>query len=145
MKKQALLMDELTDLVNELVNINKPELEMELKGYSFNELEIIEHIEKIAYPNVTKLARASYMTKGAISKLVKKLEDKDIVEIYQDKDNKKEKYIRLTKKGKVIYHKHQGLHDKWLERDQEVFVDMSDDDYDVIFSFIGKYRHHLKK
>lgn len=43
----------------------------EFAGFTLNELEVIEHIGKIPDPNVTKLANASYMTRGAISKLTK--------------------------------------------------------------------------
>ncbi len=71
MDKRQLLIEEYLDLANEIIHRNKPEMEKEFVGFTLNELEVIEHIGKIPDPNVTKLANASYMTRGAISKLTK--------------------------------------------------------------------------
>lgn len=71
MDKRQLLIEEYLDLANEIIHRNKPEMEKEFAGFTLNELEVIEHIGKIPDPNVTKLANASYMTRGAISKLTK--------------------------------------------------------------------------
>lgn len=105
---------------------------------------MIEHIALIPYANVTKLAAASYMTRGAISKLTKKLMNKGLIESYQQTDNKKEIYFRLTNKGQQVNQIHQELHHTFLERDQIVFENMTDDEFDTVFRFIGRYRYHLK-
>ncbi|MGE7759660.1 MarR family transcriptional regulator [Peribacillus sp. NPDC097895] len=145
MDKRQQLMSELMDLCNEIIWINKPELESTLNGYTLNEIELIENIALIASANVTKLAAASYMTRGAISKLTKKLIAKNIIESYQDAKNKKEIYFRLTTKGQKVNNVHQELHRSFLDRDKEIFKNMTDDEFDTIFRFIGRYRHHLKK
>ena len=44
-----------------------------LKGYKSSEVHCIEYIAKNADPNVTKLAESFYVTRGAISKMAKKL------------------------------------------------------------------------
>lgn len=144
MDKRQQLMSELMDLCNEIIWLNKPELESALSGYTLNEVEVIEHIALIPNANVTKLANASYMTRGAISKLTKKLIAKDIIDSYQDDNNKKEIYFRLTVKGQEINNIHNKLHQSFLERDKEVFENMADDEFDTIFRFIGRYRYHLK-
>ena len=143
--KRFILMSELMDLSNEIIWRNKPELESALKGYTLNEIEVIEHIALIPQANVTKLAAASFMTRGAISKLTKKLLEKSIIERYQTPKNKKEIYFRLTKEGEKIRKIHTDLHQRFLERDQEVFTPMTEEEYDTIFRFIGRYRHHLQK
>jgi|SRR5579875_2704724 len=144
MDKRQQLMSELMDLCNEIIWLNKPELESVLNGYTLNEIQLIENIALIPNANVTKLASASYMTRGAISKLTKKLIAKNIIESYQNAKNKKEIYFRLTTKGQQIHNVHQELHRSFLERDKEVFQNMTDDEFDTIFRFIGRYRHHLK-
>lgn len=144
MDRRQQLMSELLDVCNEIIWLNKPELEEVLKGYSLSEIELIEHVELIPEANVTKLAAASYMTRGAISKLAKKLMKKEVLESYQNEENKKEIYFRLTAEGKKINHIHQQLHQSFLERDKEVFAPMTDDEFDTIFRFIGRYRDHLK-
>ncbi len=89
MDKRQLLIEEYLDLANEIIHRNKPEMEKEFAGFTLNELEVIEHIGKIPDPNVTKLANASYMTRGAISKLTKKLIARGIINTYQSEENKK--------------------------------------------------------
>ncbi|HEO8422735.1 MarR family transcriptional regulator [Niallia sp. FSL W8-0635] len=144
MDKRQQLMSELMDLCNEIIWLNKPELESALNGYTLNEIELIENIALIPNANVTKLAAASYMTRGAISKLTKKLLAKNIIESYQNAENKKEIYFRLTANGQKINNIHQELHGLFLKRDKEVFKNMTDDEFDTIFRFIGRYRYHLK-
>lgn len=145
MDKRQQLMSELMDLSNEIIWLNKPELESALAGYTLNEVEVIEHIALIPEANVTKLAAASYMTRGAISKLTKKLAAKELIESYQHEHNKKEIYFRLTPAGEKINAIHQQLHHSFLERDQEVFQQMTKEEFDTIFRFIGRYRQHLKR
>ncbi|GGC97436.1 MarR family transcriptional regulator [Enterococcus wangshanyuanii] len=144
MDNRQQLMSELMDLCNEIIWLNKPELESALNGYTLNEIELIEHIALIPEANVTKLAAASYMTRGAISKLTKKLLTKNIIQRYQNEDNRKEIYFELTKKGQEINAIHQQLHEAFLQRDQDVFAHMTKEEFDTIFRFIGRYRHHLK-
>jgi hypothetical protein len=36
------------------------------------------------------------------------------------------------------------LHQTFLERDKTVFQHMTDDEFDTVFRFIGRYRYHLK-
>ena len=144
MDKRQQLMSELMDLCNEIIWRNKPEVELALKDYKLSEIELIENISLIPNANVTKLAAASYMTRGAISKLTKKLIAKNIIESYQSVENKKEIYFRLTTHGKKINNIHQELHQSFLQRDEEVFKYMTDEEFDTIFRFIGRYRHHLK-
>ena len=144
MDKRQQLMSELMDLCNEIIWRNKPEVELALKDYKLSEIELIENIALIPNANVTRLAAASYMTRGAISKLTKKLIAKNIIESYQSVKNKKEIYFRLTTNGQKINDIHQKLHQSFLERDKEVFKYMTDEEFDTIFRFIGRYRHHLK-
>jgi DNA-binding MarR family transcriptional regulator len=144
MDRRQQLVSELMDLCHEITWLNKPVLEKALSDYTLSEIEMIEHIALIPYANVTKLAAASYMTRGAISKLAKKLIKKELIESYQQAENKKEIYFRLTKSGQEINQIHQELHQTFLERYKTVFQHMTDDEFDTVFRFIGRYRYHLK-
>ena len=110
MKRQQLLMSQLMDLTNELVWLNRPKMEQALDGYKLNEIDLIEKIDLIPEPNVTKLAAATYMTQG-----------------------------------EQVNQIHQALHQSFANRDQEVFTNMTEEEFDTIFRFIGRYRQHLKK
>ena len=67
-----------------------------LKNFTVNEMHCIDCIGKIVDPNVTKLAKALNMTRGGISRLIKKLLNKGAVKIYTNQNNNKEIYYHLT-------------------------------------------------
>lgn len=77
MNKQEQVTDHFRELFNKMVWINKSKMEASLRGYKSSEVHCIEYIGKNIDPNVTKLAESLYMTKGAISKLTKKLIEKN--------------------------------------------------------------------
>lgn len=83
------------------------------------------------------------MTRGAISKITKKLIKKGIIESYQKPDNKKEIYFRLTEQGKEVYKIHEELHKEFQERDKAVFDQITDEQFDMMLSFVERYSRHL--
>ncbi|SEL50104.1 MarR family transcriptional regulator [Paenibacillus sp. OK003] len=143
MNKEEQVLVGFRDLYNKLVWLNKDKMEESLKGYKPSEVHCIEYIEKNADSNVTKLAESFYMTRGAISKLTKKLIEKGLIESYQKLDNKKEIYFRLTEQGKVIYQIHEDLHNEFQERDKVVFEQVTDEQFDSMLNFVDKYNRHL--
>lgn len=143
MNKEEQVLVGFRDLYNKLVWLNKDKMEESLKGYKPSEVHCIEYIEKNADSNVTKLAESFYMTRGAISKLTKKLIEKGLIESYQKSDNKKEIYFRLTEQGKVIYQIHEDLHNEFQKRDKIVFEQVTDDQFDSMLNFVDKYNRHL--
>lgn len=141
-KEEKVIMD-FRDLLNKITWLNKFKMEDSLKGYKSSEVHCIEYIERNVDSNVTKLAESFYMTRGAISKLTKKLIEKGIIESYQKSDNKKEIYFRLTDQGKVIYKIHEDLHNEFQERDKAVFEQVTEEQFDSMLSFVEKYSRHL--
>ncbi|ULO04996.1 MarR family transcriptional regulator [Paenibacillus sp. 19GGS1-52] len=143
MNKEEQVLMGFRDVFNKLVWLNKDKMEDSLKGYKPSEVHCIEYIERNVDSNVTKLAETFYMTRGAISKMTKKLMEKGLVESYQKPDNKKEIYFRLTEQGKVIYKIHEELHKEFQERDKAVFEQVTVEQYDSMLSFMEKYNKHL--
>ncbi|GAB6989722.1 MarR family transcriptional regulator [Paenibacillus pini] len=143
MSKEEQVIIGFRDLYNKMVWLNKDKMEASLKGYTPSEIHCIEYIEKNVDSNVTKLAESFYMTRGAISKLTKKLIEKGLIESYQKPDNKKEIYFRLTEQGKVIYKIHEDLHKEFQERDKAVFEQVTEEQYDSMISFVERYNRHL--
>ena len=62
--------------------------------------------------NITGLAKNVGVTKGAISQVVKKLENKGVVRRYKDIKNDKEVFIELTKQGRDIYQIHKEINEE---------------------------------
>ncbi|MDP4144997.1 MAG: MarR family transcriptional regulator [Bacillota bacterium] len=143
MNKEYEVIKGFRDLYNKLVFLNKFKMEKSLKDYKSSEVHCIEYIGRNVDSNVTKLAESFYMTRGAISKITKKLIKKGIIESYQKPDNKKEIYFRLTSQGKVVYKIHEELHKEFQERDKAVFEQVTEEQFDIMLSFVKKYSKHL--
>ena len=143
MNKEEQVMMHFRELFNKMAWLNKFKMEDSLKGYKSSEVHYIECIGRNVDSNVTKLAESLYMTRGAISKMTKKLIEKGIIESYQKLDNKKEIYFRLTEQGKVINKVHEELHKEFQERDKAVFEQVTEEQFDSMLSFVEKYSNHL--
>ncbi|WP_330513899.1 MarR family transcriptional regulator [Paraclostridium sordellii] len=131
------------ELFNKMVWLNKFKMEKSLKEYKSSEVHCIEYIGRNVDTNVTKLAEYFYMTRGAMSKLTKKLIKKGVIESYQKSDNKKEIYFRLTEQGKEVYITHEKLHKEFQERDKAIFEQVTEEQFDSMLNFIEKYSSHL--
>ena len=143
MNKEEQVIMGFRDLINKVASLNKFKMKDSLKGYKPSEVHCIEYIGRNVDSNVTKLAESFYMTRGAISKMTKKLIKKGIIESYQKPDNKKEIYFRLTEQGKVINKVHEQLHKEFQERDKAVFEQVTEEQFDIMLSFVEKYSRHL--
>ena len=84
------------------------------------------------------------MTKGAISKLTKKLMKKGLIESRQKPDNRKEIFFYLTEKGQEIFSIHERLHAGFQERDHTVFEQMSQSEIESVLRFAQTYNEHLE-
>lgn len=143
MNKEEQVMMSLRELFDKMAWLNKFKMEDSLKGFKSSEVHYIECIGKNADSNVTKLAESLYMTRGAISKITKKLIKKGVIESYQKPDNKKEIYFRLTEQGKKIYKIHEDLHKEFQERDKVVFEQVTEEQFESMLSFFKNYIKHL--
>lgn len=143
MNKEEQVMISLRKLFNKMAWLNKFKMEDSLKGYKPSEVHYIECIGKNIDSNVTKLAESLYMTRGAISKMTRKLIKKGVIESYQKPGNKKEIYFRLTDQGQKVYEIHEKLHKEFQERDKVVFEQVTEAQFDSMLKFIENYSKHL--
>jgi DNA-binding MarR family transcriptional regulator len=143
MNKEEQVIMGFRDVLNKMASLNKVKMRDSFKDYKSSEVHCIEYIGRNVDSNVTKLAESFYVTRGAISKLSKKLIKKGIIESYQKPDNKKEIYFRLTEQGEVINKVHEELHKEFQERDKAVFEQITEEQFDIMLSFVEKYSRHL--
>ncbi|CEK33972.1 transcriptional regulator,transcriptional regulator Hpr,MarR family [[Clostridium] sordellii] len=143
MNKEEQVIMGVRDLFNKIVWLNKFKMEESLKEYKSSEVHCIEYIGRNVDTNVTKLSEYFYMTRGAMSKLTKKLIKKGVIESYQKPDNKKEIYFRLTEQGKEVYKIHEKLHKEFQDRDKAIFEQITEEQFDSMINFIEKYSSHL--
>ena len=145
MEKSEQIMSGITDLNNKLLLLRKPIMEKAMTGFSLSEIAYMEYIALHPDANVTRLAAALYMTRGAISKITKKLEKKGMITSYQKPDNKKELYFALTAEGQKIDAIHRQLHQDFLAADQKVFSAFSDSELTTVLRFVDAYNQHLNQ
>ncbi|MDN6900589.1 MarR family winged helix-turn-helix transcriptional regulator [Oenococcus sicerae] len=141
--KQQQLVADMADLFNKISAYNKPIMEQALPGLTLSEIEVLELMVTIEDANVTKLAERYYMTRGAISKITKKMQTKELIETYQYPDNKKEVYFKLTSKGIAVERKHRRLHEFFYQRDKQVFKHVSEKTVDDMLSFLETYSTYM--
>ncbi len=93
----------------------------EYEKYGVSEIHCIDFIGKIENPNVTKISENMNMTRGAISKICKKLLNSKLIDKYKKPENDKEIYFKLTKSGEELYKRHEIKHKQWEERNNNFF------------------------
>lgn len=143
MSKEEQVIMGLWDMFKKRMWLDSFKMKDSLKGCNPSEVHCIAYIGEDEDSNVTMLAESFNMTRGAISKLTKKLIKKKLIESYQKPDNKKEVYFRLTEQGKAIYDIHEELHKEFKDRDQVFFEQVTEEQLDVILDFAKKYNMHL--
>ncbi|KRM11688.1 MarR family transcriptional regulator [Paucilactobacillus suebicus] len=143
MKEQEQFLNGLSTLLDKMQLLDRDTMQSQLNGFKPAEVHTIEFIGKHSHTNVTQISSAMYVTRGAVSKMTKRLMAKELIESYQISDNKKEIYFRLTTAGKRIFNIHESLNHQFEKRDESVFKQTSQADIDAVLSFISKYNQHL--
>ena len=107
-----------------------------LDGLNLAEVHCIDQIGVTDHANVTKIADAMRLTRGAISKITKKLLCKGLIESYQRPGNNKEIYFRLTAGGRQIFEEHRVCHVKARQDKLSVLAGYNDEEQAAILKFL---------
>lgn len=134
------LFDELSEKQDVLLKLTGDKI---LDDYSISENHCIFQIGVQDRPNVTKLSECLNITKGGISKVVKKLIKNGDIATFQSDTNRKEKYYELTPKGRKVFEAHQVRHSKTVEREQRFFQNIQEDELRTVVLFLEKYNSFL--
>ncbi len=116
-----------------------------LKDYSISEMHCIDNIERIENANVTKISQEMNITKGGISKLLKKLLKRGVIETYTIQTNKKEIYYRLTPAGKEVFSAHEKMHQDWYSKDEDFFKQFDKKEIQTAERILAQYNELLKE
>jgi len=117
----------------------------EYEDYGVSEIHCIDLIGKIGNPNVTKLSESMNMTRGAISKICKRLLNSKLIDKYKKPDNDKEIYFKLTELGEELYKHHEIKHKQWEERNNKFFKNVDKKEQEVVANFLKKFNNYLDK
>jgi DNA-binding MarR family transcriptional regulator len=103
-----------------------------------SETHTIEAIGKNPELNVTELAVKLGVTKGTISKALRKLQDKKMVEKYKSADNKKEIFLKLTENGKKVFDAHEKYHQNFYCEINQYLERLNAEEKTVVKGFLEK-------
>lgn len=144
MKEQELLLKEIALMLERQDMLSKLTESQCLDEYGYSETHCIDFIGRLELPNVTKVAEHMGMTRGAISKMTKKLLTKGLIEKYTLESNKKEVYFRLTEQGKLLFEEHDKRHRRWEKRDMEFLGRYSKEDVETVYQFMKEFNGYLE-
>lgn len=114
-----------------------------LHGFSYSEIHTIVAIKMVEEPNVTGVAQFMKLTKGGITKITKKLEDKHLIESYKKETNKQKVFFKLTEEGQKLFDEHERRHNLYLKRDNEFFNRYNEKDLKSIEIFMNDFNNYL--
>ena len=143
--KHQILLKEIAAMLQRQEMLTKLTESMCLEEYSYSETHCIDYIGKTELPNVTKIADNMQMTRGAISKMTKKLLAKGLIEKYSLVSNKKEIYFRLTESGLELYKEHEKRHKLWEQRDSRFLERYSPEEMEIITKFMKEFNLYLEE
>ena len=115
-----------------------------LHGYNYSEIHTIAAIGDLADPNVTQIADYMNVTRGAISKITKKLLEQKVIEAYRLEGNKQKIFFRLTESGQFLYDEHAKRHDLWLKRDSAFIKQFDSETVEQVERFMKAFNDYLE-
>ena len=123
------LMDLFIRIVNKYNELEKiPLMHSPGLGLYHSERHMLDRVGDNPHMNMTELARASGVTKGAVSQIVKKLETKGVIRRYKKAANDKEVFIELTKTGERTCEERRRTNKETIKPLREELEFHSDDD-----------------
>lgn len=114
-----------------------------LHTYGTSEIHVIAVIKDHEHANVTLIAKVLHMTKGAISKITRKLMNSAVIETYLLSDNRQKIYFQLTAVGERLYVQHAKRHALWIQRDEQFLAQFTQTQLQEIQTFMIRYNQYL--
>lgn len=94
---------------------------------------------------MSELSRKMGITKGAISQMAKKLEQKGLIIRSKSKENSKDIYLVVTDQGKQAVEEYNRLHDKLYHGIDTILNQYDETDQQMITEFLNKTNQFLEE
>ena len=101
------------------------------------EIHMIMVIGKNPSQNITSISEELGISKSAVSQMVRKLEQKNLVERSQLPDNEKEIRLSLTPRGRIAFLGHETHHAVIFARMHEKLGDMTEEQFAYLMDFFS--------
>lgn len=111
-----------------------------------SEIHTIHAIGRNPGTNVTDLAKFLGITKGAVPKMIRKLNSKGLVEPFKSSENGKEVHLRLTAEGKKAHKGYLRYHEKRNELLKKFYNSRTKEEIDIITKTlheVGRYADRI--
>jgi len=102
-----------------------------------SEIHTIMMIGKNKDINPTSLSLLLGISRSAISQMISRLVQKNLVEKHRDPDNDKEIFLRLSPRGTIAYLGHEQHHAKIYARMHRNLGDLTDEQFALIIRFLS--------
>ncbi|BEP28142.1 MarR family transcriptional regulator [Helicovermis profundi] len=143
-------------VINEFVEVSKLYIELmnktEKVKRNFNgidlypsEIHTLVFIQDNKEFNMTTIAQKLGVTKGAIFKIILKLEEKELLKRYKKIENNKNTYFNLTEKGILAYEGHNDFHKYFFENPSEPLKDFVSEHEELILDMFKLAKEYLQK
>ncbi len=103
------------------------------KTFSLSQIQVIETVLRGKENNMKALATDLGITKGSLTKTIKKLESQGLVKRYKLPENKKEVYVEVTSQGEDLYGQYVGfIYQHLFQKVYSKFDEFSDDNLNKV-------------
>jgi DNA-binding MarR family transcriptional regulator len=112
------------------------------RDLSITEIHTIEAVGLYGSKTMSEVAAELEITMGTLTTAVDKLIKKGYVERSRSVTDRRIVNVSLTKRGKLAYRIHEKFH---LDMVQEVLLDFTPEEEEVLLTALGKLNRHLKE
>lgn len=142
------MQEKLSALVNMLWqecirNLNTVMKGDEINKFSNNDYYYLMVIHSLQMPNLTQIAEALSLTKPAVSVIIRKLLNLDLIKKMQSEEDKRVFYVELSKKGKSILQGDQAVY-QWVSDTMEEIAE-DEKELEVMDRMISKLVKKLEE
>ena len=149
---------DLQGFIEEFYRITNLIQQMRTRRISFNgtpalqtaSIHFIEMVGKHEDANMTELAEKLDITKGAVSQMAKKLEEKGLIIRAHSGDNDKDTFFHLTREGWKVFNGHEKLHGEMYGEIESILQELSVSDlekakqvFEKIEACMKEYQHGI--
>ncbi|OHU85351.1 MULTISPECIES: MarR family winged helix-turn-helix transcriptional regulator [Pseudoalteromonas] len=118
------------------------EVYFEQAGLTVPQWRVIAHLAQQKQCSAKRLCDLAEIDKSTMSRAVKQLTDKQLIELCADPNDKRAKLLSLTKGGEALYAQ---LSPKALEWEEGLLSELSDDEKQVLRHVMDKIEQQVDK
>lgn len=104
-------------------------------------LHVLDHIWSRGPTNGAAIVRSLGLTKGGVSKILKRLESLKLIDLYKEPTNSKEVVSSITDLGSRVATVHRKLHDGLLKESEDFLHRYDPKDLQMVLSFLEDMVH----